>query len=71
MSAKDPVHAARSRVAVNTRYGHTAAANEARQELAAAKLERAINAALATAPPLTDAQRTRLSRLLQDGGGAR
>lgn len=39
--------------------------------LAAAKIEAAIQKALAEAPPLTDEQRARLARLLTADGGAR
>lgn len=42
---------------------------ELRRNLTEAKLERAINEAVAAAPPLTDEQRARLASLLS--GGAR
>lgn len=69
MSSKqsDPVHLARSAVAVAARLGKDDTA--ARQQLKEAKLQRWIEEALATAPPLTDEQRHRLGAMLS--GGAR
>ncbi len=68
MSA-DPVLSARSRVALAARSGKPEALTEARRNLNAAHVERAITRALAAAPPLTDEQRARLAALLT--GGAR
>ena len=67
--SRDPVLTARSRVALATRHGNAEALTEARRDLNAAHVERAIARALAAAPPLTDDQRHRLSALLV--GGAR
>lgn len=63
----DPVVVARSRLGGAVRLGTPAAQRAARQELAAAKLERAINEAIAAAPPLTDEARERLAMLLLRG----
>jgi len=43
---------------------------QARRNLTAAKLERAVREAVAAFPPLTDEQRGRVVRLLMTGGGA-
>lgn len=57
--------AARGQLGVATRRGH--GVEEARATLKAAKLEKWIQEALETAPPLTDHQRSRLSALLSGG----
>ncbi|GAA1171274.1 hypothetical protein [Nesterenkonia xinjiangensis] len=51
---------ARARLGAATRYGDQQAADQARRELAAAKLEAAVAKTLATAPPLTSEQRERI-----------
>ena len=61
----DPVLAARSQLGVASRRGH--GVEEARAQLKAAKLEKWIQEALDTAPPLTDQQRDHLSALLSGG----
>ena len=64
----DPVISARSRLGGRIRLGSSPELiTEARQELAAAKLERAINEAIASAPPLADSARERLAMLLLKG----
>jgi hypothetical protein len=50
------------------RPGDTEAIEEARRNLRAAKLEDAIHTAVAAAPPLTAAQRSRLAAILLQGG---
>lgn len=65
---KDPVRVARSRVAHATKKGDSVALHEARINLTDAKLERAIQEALAAAPPLTEERRQRLAALLLAGG---
>lgn len=66
--SKDPVRVATARLAISTRWGRDAATiAEARRDLTAAKLERAINEAVASAPPLSPAQRDRLASLLTGG----
>lgn len=71
MTTPDPVLSARSRVATATRLRDTAAATEARRDLHAAKLERAIRETIAAFPPITDTQRAQLSRLLLAGGASK
>lgn len=70
-STHDPVHVSRSRLAVATRRGDVAAATEARRDMKAGMLARRIQEAIDSAPPLTDAQRAQLSRLLLAGGAAK
>lgn len=72
MSVTDPVRRARSSLARSYRGDvHVTPERQAelRRNLTEAKLERAINEAVAAAPPLTDEQRARLAQLLS--GGAR
>lgn len=66
----DPVRKAGSKVALAHRYhrDNPERIAAARRELAEANIERAINRALATAPPLTAEQRDRLAALLAGGG---
>jgi len=67
---QDPVRVARSRLANATMRYTPAGAEEIerwRATLHTAKLERAIQDALAAAPPLTDDQRIRLAALLTGG----
>lgn len=68
MSKSTPVTRARSRVAVAVQRKDAKAEAEARQELEAAMLERAIQRAVEAAPPLSAAQRERLAMLLIGGG---
>lgn len=63
----DPVHSARARIALATRRHDTRAEYAARQEISAARVERAIRKALDEAPPLTDEARARLAGLLTAG----
>lgn len=65
----DPVLAARSRLAGLHRRPNPdpAAVADAKRELNAAHVERAIQKALDSAPPLTDDQRARLAALLAGG----
>ena len=60
----------RSRLALATKHRDAEAATEARRDLAAAKVQQYIERTLAEAPPLTDAQRVTLARLLQGGASA-
>lgn len=65
---------ARSRVAVAVRQRDAEAERDARRDLAAAKLEAYAARVVAEAPPLTEAQRDRITALLAPsriGGGAR
>lgn len=64
---QNPVFEARSRLALATRYGDSAAAQVARRDLAAAKIEAVILKSTAAAPPLTRTQVRRLSALLFEG----
>lgn len=66
----NPVLAARSRVGVAVRLGDPAAEQNARRELAAAKLAEYIRRTVAEAPELTPEQRERLAVLLRGGDGA-
>jgi hypothetical protein len=68
-ASPDPLRAAVGRVAYYSRRGESPQKlEEARREVAAAKLERAIQDALESAPPLTTEQRNRLAVLLAKGG---
>lgn len=69
-AATKRMYQARSQLGVATRAGDKRAAEQARQNLAAAKLERHIAEAVASAPPLTAEQLTRISGLLRPIGGA-
>lgn len=62
-----PVLKARSRLAIATRYGDSAAAHEARRDLAAAKIEAVIRKVTADSPALTGEQATHLAGLLLEG----
>ncbi len=64
----DPVLVARSRVARAVQRHDAAEELAGRQELAAAKLERAVRAAIAAAPPLTAEQKQHIALLLLTGG---
>lgn len=66
----DPVLTARANIGVAKRLGTAEQLAGARRDLNAAKLERAIQTALAAAPPLTDQQRARLAQLLSGGASA-
>lgn len=68
-STKDPVRVARAHVARQSRRnGDPKLLHDARLDLTEAKVERAIQEALAAAPPLTEERRQRLARLLLGGG---
>lgn len=63
---KDPVRAAAGRLNILRRTDRPATpeqVDQARRELAAAKIEKAIQKALAEAPPLSAEQQTRLAAL--------
>lgn len=67
----DPAVArARARVAVASRKRDEGAQLEARQDLAAAKIEDYIRRTVDAAPPLTSDQRNRLALLLRGGDAA-
>jgi hypothetical protein len=57
----------RARVATSVRHGNHTAADEARRDLLAARLEEQIKRAVAGAPPLTDEQRRRLAAIIRGG----
>ena len=59
-----------SRVAVEARRGDRVAEAEARRDHAAAVLEQYVQRVVASAPPLTTSQRTRLAALLTGGDAA-
>lgn len=66
--SKDPVFVARSRVArASQRGAKPHVLTEARRDLSAAHVERAIRKALDAAPPLSNLQRERLAELLTGG----
>lgn len=65
---KNPLRHHTARLGVATRNGWQAEAIAARQDLEAAKLERAIRTALALDPPLRSEQQSRLVDLLANGG---
>jgi len=69
MPTTDPVIATRNKLASLTRWGpgDTNAITQARRDLNAAHVERAIQRALAAAPPLSADQRDRLASLLRPG----
>lgn len=64
----EPTLAHRAQVAVAVRRGDAEGERVARQNLAEAKVAKAINAAINAAPPLTTEARERLASLLQNGG---
>jgi hypothetical protein len=53
---------------VAARLGDKEAAQEARRDLAAAKIEDYVSRVVAEAPPLTPAQRDRIAALVKAGG---
>lgn len=61
---------AKSHLGVVSRRRDASAIAEARRDLAAAKVHQYIERTLEDAPPLTDAQRLTLARLLQGGASA-
>lgn len=68
-SSPDPLRAAVGRVAYYSRRGESPAKlEEAKRDLSATRLERAIQEALADVPPLSTEQRQRLAVLLARGG---
>jgi hypothetical protein len=58
---------ARARKAVAVRQGDAAAVETASRDLAAAKLEQYIERVVAAAPPLSEAQKTRLAAIFRGG----
>lgn len=68
MSSPTAVKLASARVARTAHYGTPEEQSEARRDFAAAKIESAVEKALATAPPLTPAQIKRITGLLRSGG---
>lgn len=62
----NPIFEARSRLALATRYGDSSAAQDARRDLAAAKLEATISRTLAGSGPLTRSQVAHLVRVLRE-----
>ncbi len=64
----DSVLIARSRVARAVQRHDAEDEKAARQELAAAHLERAVRAAIAAAPPLTAEKKQHIAMLLLTGG---
>ena len=68
-AATKRMYQARSQLGVATRTGDKQAAEQARKDLAAAKLERYVAEAVASAPPLTPEQLSRISGLLRPVGG--
>lgn len=64
----DPVLVARSRVARAVQRHDAEDEFAGRQQLAAAKLERAVREAIAAAPPLTAEQKQNIAMLLLTGG---
>lgn len=67
--ASDPVLSARGRVAYAASKRDTELEYAARQQLSAARVERAIRKALDEAPPLTEEARATLAMLLMSGRG--
>lgn len=66
----DPVLVARANIGNAVKAGDAEAERAARQQLAEARLERAVNEAIAAAPPLTDAARERIANLLTAGAAS-
>lgn len=64
------VTAARAKRAAAIKYGNTEAAELAAEDLRAAKAAEYVRRLVESAPPLSDAQRLRLARLLLGGGEA-
>ncbi len=62
------IRQAKSALGVATRRGDSAAAEAARRDLAAAKLEQYVARIVSEAPPLTSSQRDRIAALI--GGAA-
>lgn len=70
MAPKNDVVTARNRLATLYAFGRTPSPEdeaEARRGLTAAKLRKAVDEALAAAPPLTAEQRREIARILSDG----
>lgn len=63
----NPVVVARSKIGQAVQHGNAEAERAARQEMATAKLERAIREAIKSAPPITPEQRQSLVMLLATG----
>lgn len=68
MSTKDPVHAARAKLAAATRFGHEDVATEARGELYIAMAERRVLEAIRGCSPIPAGRRAELAAMLLDGG---
>lgn len=66
----DPVLSARGKIAYAVSRKDPELELRARQEISAARVERAIRRALEDVPPLTNEARTSLAMLLMSGGGA-
>jgi hypothetical protein len=66
----DPVLSARGKIAYAVAAKDPERELRARQEISAARVERAIRRALEDVPPLTDGARASLAMLLMSGGGA-
>lgn len=64
----DPVLSARGKIALAVACKDPEREYAARQEISAARVERAIRKALDEAPPLTDEARVALATLLMSGG---
>jgi hypothetical protein len=65
----DPVLSARGKIALAVARKDPERERLARQEISAARVERAIRKALDDAPPLTKEARASLAMLLMTGGG--
>lgn len=65
------VLAARAKLGAAARYGSPEAAESARRDLRAAKLERHAREVAEALPPLTDAQARRIAAIICPQGGAR
>lgn len=69
MSKNSEVLAARSLLGLASRRRDAEAITDARRDLAAAKIAAYVEKVVAEAPPLTDAQRDRLSAIIGAGRG--
>lgn len=70
LTALTPLQA-RNKLGAATRYGDADQIEDARRDLAAAKLSTYVARVVAEAPPLTDAQRDLIAALLRPSGGER
>lgn len=62
---------AKSRLGTASRWGTPGEVEDARRDLAAAKIEQYVASVVADAPPLTDAQRDRLAGIIRASREAR